>query len=229
MYVVRSFNRGNISTYREICSLASDLNQPELVYRFMHLANHNAVWTSKKGAAFGFSAIATLASDELNKYLPNIIPRLYRYQFDPTPKIQQSMASIWHAIVPSTHKAVGSSLLGSFSYSVYQCIMFPFLYQVETYHKEILQDIQVNLTNDQWRVRISCCLALADLLRSNAPINLADCGSELWKQLFRVMDDVHEGTRLAASNTTKILSKVKTKDKQSLKYSVKTRITYGSR
>ncbi|XP_046742819.1 proteasome adapter and scaffold protein ECM29 [Diprion similis] len=175
---------GNISTYREICSLASDLNQPELVYRFMHLANDNAVWTSKKGAAFGFSAIATLASDELNKYLPKIIPRLYRYQFDPTPKIQQSMASIWHAIVPSTHKAV------------------------ELYHKEILEDIQVNLTNDLWRVRISCCLALADLLRSNAPINLADCGSELWKQLFRVMDDVHEGTRLAAINTTIILSKV---------------------
>ncbi|XP_012265500.2 proteasome adapter and scaffold protein ECM29 [Athalia rosae] len=175
---------GNLSTYREICSLASDLNQPELVYRFMHLANHNAVWTSKKGAAFGFSAIATLASDELNKYLPTIVPRLYRYQFDPTPKIQQSMASIWHAIVPSTHKAV------------------------ESYHKEIMQDILTNLTNEQWRVRISSCLALADLLKSNAPINLADCGPELWKQLFRVMDDVHEGTRLAATNTTKILSKV---------------------
>ncbi|XP_015601340.2 proteasome adapter and scaffold protein ECM29 [Cephus cinctus] len=175
---------GNLSTYREICSLASDLNQPELVYRFMHLANHNAVWTSKKGAAFGFSAIANLASDELNKYLPSIVPRLYRYQFDPTPKIQQSMASIWHAIVPSTHKVL------------------------EQYHKEILNDITVNLTNNQWRVRISCCLALAELLRSNAPIELAECAPELWKQLFRVMDDVHEGTRTAATNTTKVLSKV---------------------
>lgn len=77
----------------------------------MHLANHNAVWTSKKGAAFGFAAIAKVANDELNKYLPNIIPRLYRYQFDPTPKIQHSMSSIWRAIVPSTTKAVRKNIL----------------------------------------------------------------------------------------------------------------------
>lgn len=74
----------------------------------MHLANHNAVWTSKKGAAFGFAAIAEIANEELNKYLPNIIPRLYRYQFDPTPKIQHSMSSIWRTIVPSTSKAVSN-------------------------------------------------------------------------------------------------------------------------
>lgn len=30
----------------------------------------------------------------------------------------------------------------------------------------------------------------------------------LWTQLFRVMDDVHEGTRQAAGNTTRVLSKV---------------------
>ena len=28
---------GNISTYKELCSLATDLNQPDLVYKFMHL------------------------------------------------------------------------------------------------------------------------------------------------------------------------------------------------
>ena len=40
--------RGNISTYKELCSLASDLNKPDLVYKFMSLANHNALWNSKK-------------------------------------------------------------------------------------------------------------------------------------------------------------------------------------
>lgn len=39
---------GNLSTYKELCSLASDLNQPDLIYKFMHLANHNAIWNSKK-------------------------------------------------------------------------------------------------------------------------------------------------------------------------------------
>ncbi|XP_029040341.2 proteasome adapter and scaffold protein ECM29 isoform X1 [Osmia bicornis bicornis] len=180
----KSPTSGNLSTYREICSLATELQKPDLIYYFMHLANHNAVWTSKKGAAFGFAAIAKIASEELNKYLPSIVPRLYRYQFDPTPKIQQSMSSIWRAIIPSTNKAI------------------------EQYHQEILDDIIDNLTNYEWRVRISCCNALADLLRANVRLNLAKYAPELWKKLFRVMDDIHEGTRVAATNTSKILSKV---------------------
>ncbi|KAF7987486.1 hypothetical protein HCN44_003248 [Aphidius gifuensis] len=175
---------GNISTYKEICSLASDLNKPDLIYRFLQLANHNAVWTSKKGAAYGFSAIASVAKNELDKYLPNIVPKLYRYQFDPTPKIQQSMSSIWHAIVPSTQKAL------------------------EQYHDEILDDLIINLTNNQWRVRISCCLALSDLLKSNAPINYEKRSPDLWKQLFRVMDDVHEDTRNTATKTAMLFSKI---------------------
>ena len=32
--------------------------------------------------------------------------------------------------------------------------------------------------------------------------------AKLWSQLFRVMDDVHEGTRLAAEGSAKALSKV---------------------
>lgn len=42
---------GNISTYKELCSLASDLNNPHLVYKFMHLANHHSIWNSKKVTA----------------------------------------------------------------------------------------------------------------------------------------------------------------------------------
>lgn len=33
--------------------------------------------------------------------------------------------------------------------------------------------------------------------------------AKLWSQLFRVMDDVHEGTRWAAEGTAKTLSKVR--------------------
>jgi proteasome component ECM29 len=29
-------------------SLASDMNKPELIYKFVQLANRNAVWNSKK-------------------------------------------------------------------------------------------------------------------------------------------------------------------------------------
>ncbi|KDR13581.1 proteasome-associated protein ECM29 homolog isoform X2 [Zootermopsis nevadensis] len=178
---------GNLSTYKELCSLASDLNKPDLIYKFMQLANHNAIWNSKKGAAFGFSTIASLAGEQLSQYLPVVIPRLYRYQFDPTPKIQNSMTSIWHAIVPETQKTI------------------------DLYHKEILADLLANLTAPQWRVRLSCCLALADFLRGGGSRSMSDCVDSLpllWTQLLRVMDDVHEGTRHAAENTTKVLSKL---------------------
>lgn len=52
---------GGISTYRELCSIANDLNQPDLIYKFMHLANHNAMWNSRKVArAFEFYNIIRL-------------------------------------------------------------------------------------------------------------------------------------------------------------------------
>ncbi|XP_072940517.1 proteasome adapter and scaffold protein ECM29 [Epargyreus clarus] len=176
---------GNLSTYKELCSLASDLNQPDLLYKFMHLAHHNSMWNSKKGAAFGFHSIALQAGAQLSEHLPKIVPRLYRYRFDPTPRIQNSMASIWHAIVPNTQATV------------------------HKYHKEILNDLVANLTSNQWRVRMSCCNALADLLRGAQSLHasLGQLGA-LWAQLFRVMDDVHEGTRQAAATTANVLSKL---------------------
>ncbi|CAH4007387.1 unnamed protein product [Pieris brassicae] len=176
---------GNLSTYKELCSLASDLNQPDLLYKFMHLAHHNSVWNSKRGAAFGFHSIALQAGAQLSEHLPKIVPRLYRYRFDPTPRIQNSMASIWQAIVPNTQATV------------------------QKYHKEILADLTANLTSNQWRVRMSCCNALSDLLRGAKSLHESlEQLPSIWCQLFRVMDDVHEGTRQAATSTANVLSKL---------------------
>ncbi|KAH9632202.1 hypothetical protein HF086_015234 [Spodoptera exigua] len=106
---------GNLSTYKELCSLASDLNQPDLLYKFMHLAHHNSMWNSKK---------ALQAGAQLSQHLPKIVPRLYRYRG-----------------AQSLHQS---------------------LHQLPT----------------------------------------------IWSQLFRVMDDVHEGTRQAATSTANVLSKL---------------------
>lgn len=95
-----------MTTYKELCSLASDLNKPDLIYQFMNLANHNSIWNSKKGAAFGFSSIAEKCSEHLQTHLPKIVPKLYRYQYDPTPSIQLSMQNIWHTLVQEPQKMV---------------------------------------------------------------------------------------------------------------------------
>uniref|UniRef100_A0A287A3L2 Proteasome adapter and scaffold protein ECM29 n=1 Tax=Sus scrofa TaxID=9823 RepID=A0A287A3L2_PIG len=172
-----------LSTYKELCSLASDLSQPDLVYKFMNLANHHAMWNSRKGAAFGFNVIATRAGEQLAPFLPQLVPRLYRYQFDPNLGIRQAMTSIWNALV--TDKSM-----------------------VDKYLKEILQDLVKNLTSNMWRVRESSCLALNDLLRGRPLDDIIDKLPEIWETLFRVQDDIKESVRKAAELALKTLSKV---------------------
>lgn len=132
---------GNITTYKELCSLANDLNKPDLVYQFMNLAHHNSIWNSRRGAAFGLGAISQLSSDQLQPYLAKIVPKLFRYQFDPNPRIQQSMSSIWDELTKSDKKIIDLHLL------------------------EILADIEAHMLDPTWRVRESCCLALCDILK----------------------------------------------------------------
>ncbi|TNN83529.1 Proteasome-associated protein ECM29 [Liparis tanakae] len=175
-----------LTTYKELCSLASDLNQPDLVYKFMNLANHHAMWNSRKGAAFGFHMIASKAGEQLAPFLPQIVPRLYRYQFDPNLSIRQAMTSIWDALV--TDKTT-----------------------VDKYLKEILEDVISNLTSTTWRVRESSCLALNDLIRGRQTDDLIDHLAEMWETLFRVLDDIKESVRKAADLTLKTLSKVCTR------------------
>ncbi|XP_051993811.1 proteasome adapter and scaffold protein ECM29-like [Xyrauchen texanus] len=172
-----------LSTYKELCSLASDLNQPDLVYKFMNLANHHAMWNSRKGAAFGFNIIAAKAGEQLAPFLPQLVPRLYRYQFDPNLAIRLAMTSIWDALV--TDKTI-----------------------VEKYFKDILQDVISNLTSNMWRVRESSCMALNDLIRGRQANEIIERLSEIWETLFRVLDDIKESVRKAADLTLKTLSKV---------------------
>jgi hypothetical protein len=81
--------------HQELCSLANEMGQPDLIYRFMDLANNQAAMATKRGAAFGFASIAKLASAELAAHVPVLVPKLYRMQFDPNPKVQEAMQAIW--------------------------------------------------------------------------------------------------------------------------------------
>lgn len=178
---------GSLSTYKELCSMANDLNQPDLIYKFMHLANHNAMWNSKKGAAFGFSTIAAQAGEQLAPYLSKLVPRLYRYQFDPNPKIQLAMSSIWQAVVQDKTNTV------------------------DKYMKEIATDLVKNLTNTQWRIRESSCMAVGDLLRGRPLDDIVDLLPELWESCLRVRDDIKESVRNAADVACRSLSRASIK------------------
>lgn len=83
-----SLGGGKLSTYKELCGLANEMGQPDLIYKFMDLANYQAALNSKRGAAFGFSKIAKQAGDALQPHLRSLIPRLIRYQYDPDKNVQ---------------------------------------------------------------------------------------------------------------------------------------------
>ena len=177
---------GNITTYKELCSLASDLNRPDLIYQFMNLAHHNSIWNTRRGVAFGFGQIAQLSSEQLQPFLSHIVPKLFRYQFDPTPRIQQSMSAIWDSVIKQDNKKI-----------------------VDIYLSEILTELEQNMHNPLWRVRESCCLALSDLLKGGR--NLESISGKLgpfWSLLFKLADDIKESVRVSAELALKSLQRV---------------------
>lgn len=178
---------GNITTYKELCSLASDLNRPDLIYQFMNLAHHNSIWNTRRGAAFGFNHIINMSSEALQPYLASIVPKLFRYQFDPNARIQQSMSSIWHSIIKQQdHKKI-----------------------VDDYLLEILVDLEQNILSPLWRVRESCCTALCDLIKGGRNLeSISMKFGQFWRLLFKVADDIKESVRVAAELTLKSLQRV---------------------
>ncbi|KAG0252530.1 hypothetical protein DFQ27_008011 [Actinomortierella ambigua] len=172
----------SLSTYQSILSLASDMNQPELVYKFMHLASHNAMWQSRKGAAFGFSSILAQAEQELKPYMATLIPKLYRYQYDPNPKVNEAMTSIWRSLVKEPKKAV------------------------QEYFDVIIQDLLTGMGARAWRSRESSCLAMADLLQGRTVEEIAKYLEQIWNMSFRALDDIKESVRVAAFKTCRAMT-----------------------
>jgi proteasome component ECM29 len=154
----------------------------------MNLAHHNSIWNSRKGAAFGFNEIAQIARNHLEPYLSNIIPKLYRYQFDPNVKIQQSMNSIWNSLIKQDNKKI-----------------------LDQYLDQILVDIEQNLHSPLWRVRESCCNALCDLFKGGRNLeNISDKFGTFWSLLFKLADDIKESVRISAEQALKALQRVTT-------------------
>ncbi|KAI8892685.1 proteasome stabiliser-domain-containing protein [Globomyces pollinis-pini] len=172
----------NLGTYQSILSLAADMNQPDLVYKFMSLASHHAIWNSRRGASMGFSSIAAQAEKELEPFLPSIVPKLYRYQFDPHPKTAAGMKNIWNSLVKDSAKTV------------------------ESLFKEIITEVLKSLGDRSWRTRESSCSALSDLLHGRQIEQLEPYMKDLWTMCFRTLDDIKESVRKAAFLTAKTLT-----------------------
>ncbi|KAK6460434.1 proteasome stabiliser-domain-containing protein [Scheffersomyces coipomensis] len=180
-------NDGSVSTYKDVLSLASDVGDPSLVYKFMSLAKSSALWSSRKGLAFGLGSILSKAQlDKLlttNKNLANrLIPKLFRYRYDPNSSVQKSMNDIWNALITDTSKVVKENF------------------------DIILPELLKGMGNKEWRVRQASTVGLSDLLQL-VPVESYEFKlEEIWNMSFRVMDDIKESVRKEGIKLTKSLA-----------------------
>ncbi|KAK6205621.1 proteasome stabiliser-domain-containing protein [Scheffersomyces amazonensis] len=182
-------NEGSVSTYKDVLNLASDVGDPSLVYKFMSLAKSSALWSSRKGLAFGLGSILSKAQlDKMlstNKNLSNrLIPKLFRYRYDPNTSVQKSMNDIWNALISDTSKTVKENF------------------------DIILPELLKGMGNKEWRVRQASTVGLSDLVQIVSIESYEYKLEEIWNMSFRVMDDIKESVRKEGIKLTKSLATI---------------------
>ncbi|KJX97621.1 proteasome component ECM29 like protein [Zymoseptoria brevis] len=180
---------GSVSTYKDIMSLASEVGDSSLVYKFMSMASSNAIWSSR--AAFGRFGLSRVLSDSsVDGYLannPKLYPKLFRYRFDPNGGVQRSMNDIWTALVPDSTATI------------------------DKHFDAIMEDLLSSILGKEWRVRQACCAAIADLVQGRSIEKYEGYLEQIWTQCFRVLDDIKESVRAAAASLARTLTGVLTR------------------
>ena len=180
---------GSVTTYKDIMSLAAEVQDPSLVYRFMSLASNNAIWSER--AAFGKFGLSSILSDaSTDGYLtknPKIYPALFRYRFDPNINVRNSMNDIWVALVKEPGKTI------------------------DLHFDSIMKDLLKNILGKEWRVRQASCAAIADLVQGRPLEKYEKYLTKIWELTFKVCDDIKESVRDAAMSLARVLTGVLTR------------------
>lgn len=180
---------GSVSTYKDIMSLASEVGDSSLVYKFMSMASSNAIWSSR--AAFGRFGLSNVLSDSsVDGYLannPKLYPKLYRYRFDPNSGVQRSMNDIWNALVKDSATTI------------------------DTHFDAIMEDLLTRIVGKEWRTRQASCAAVADLVQGRPLERYEQYLERIWTQCFKVLDDIKESVRAAAGTLARVLTGILTR------------------
>lgn len=192
-------NEGSVRTYSDVLNLATDIGNPGLVYKFMSLAKSSALWSSRKGMAFGLGNV--LSKHSLEEMLANdpklterLIPKLYRYRYDPFSSVAKAMNDIWNILVPNTAEVV------------------------KKHYEVILRELLTQMANREWRTREGSTAALNDLVLTYSVDLFSGELKDILYMCFRVVDDIKEsvrkeGLKLAKSLANTLISLVKSSTK----------------
>lgn len=174
------------STFKELCQIANNLKQPKLAYQFLDLAASHSIWNSKRGAAFSLGSLLKISNSLTTEMdLEEIIPILYRYKYDINPNVRSTMKNLWISIVGNNEE-----------------------YYVDKYFDSIFTLIIIGLQDKQWRVRAATPLAVCDLILGQRLPKLKVYLSELWINLFLVIDDINVMVKKSAAQMSQSLMNV---------------------
>ena len=160
----------SVTSYKDIISLADEVGDQSLVYKFMSLASNAATWSTR--AAFGRFGLSSILSE--SEVDPKLYPKLYRYRFDPNPNVQRSMDAIWSALVKDSSATIN------------------------LYFDDILADLLKSILGKEWRTRQASCAAIADLIQGREFDKYEKHLHDIWTVAFKVMDDIKGSVREAA-------------------------------
>ncbi|CAB66316.3 Proteasome component ecm29 [Schizosaccharomyces pombe] len=181
-------NKGTVATYKDICSLASESGNPDLIYSFLSIAGNSSLWQARKGLASGISYLG-IPEDQKRKTFSfdtskssSLLKKLYRFKHDPNPDVAKTMGEIWDTLVPSD-----LNLASHRKYLVEDCLEF--------------------MGSRSWRDRESSVNTLVSLL-SNVPVTeYLNQLEDIWNMSFRTLDDIKESVREASFPLCKLLAR----------------------
>jgi len=171
--------------YKELCAMANEAGQPDLIYRFLALASHNGAWHARGGAGVGLEALLrTRARSALAPHLPTLIPRLFRYQYDPSPRVREPCERLWALLVRDPSRTVAAHVV------------------------PILAELARASESSHWRERHAACAGLADLLPGRTYGEVGPLLEVLWRSCLRSIDDIKDSVREVALGALKALGRL---------------------
>ncbi|KAL6693961.1 proteasome stabiliser domain-containing protein [Trichoderma pleuroticola] len=168
----------SISSYKDIVSLANEVGDQRLVYKFMALAVNAATWSTR--SAFGRFGLTNILSDA--EVDPKIYPKLYRYRFDPNTNVQRSMNEIWKALVKDPKTVM------------------------DVHFDAIMEELLKSILGREWRMREASCAAISELLTGVPFERYEKFYGDIWTKAVKVFDDVKGSVREAAFRLCRSLS-----------------------
>jgi hypothetical protein len=149
----------NLANYKDLLSVANEIGRPEMVYSFLSYTSSHIILKKAKTSSL-FVPVS-----------PEMIPKIYRYQYDPNPLISLPIREMWKSLD---------------------------IVKMDPYIPFIMADLMTNLNSNDHKTRQACCIALMDLLIGKTFSDMSKYLVKLFPLVWRVMDDMKDASRLAA-------------------------------